>query len=150
MKILLAVDGSTYTRKMLEFVAAQPLFDERHEYTLLNAQAPLPGHASAAVGGDATRTYHEEEAQQVLAPALARLRERGFRVTGEWRKGPAADTIARCAEEGGYDLIVMGTHGHGALSRLVMGSVTTQVLARCTVPVLVVPGDRVGGDASRA
>jgi nucleotide-binding universal stress UspA family protein len=141
MKILLAVDGSEYTRKMLEFVAGEPLFDERHDYTVFNAQALLPGHASAAVGAEATRSFHDEEAQKVLAPALARLRERGFRATGEWRKGPAAETIATFAEEGGYRLIVMGTHGHGALSRLVMGSITTQVLSRCTVPVLLVPGD---------
>jgi nucleotide-binding universal stress UspA family protein len=148
MKILLAVDGSEYTLKMLEFVATQPLFDERHEYTVLHAQAPLPGHASASVGAEATRSYHEEEAQKVLAPALVRLRERGLRVAGEWRKGPAAETIANFAQEGGYELIVMGTHGHGALSRLVMGSVTTQVLARSPVPLLLVPGDAVAQRAA--
>ena len=32
----------------------------------------------------------------------------------------------------------MGSHGHGALSSLVMGSVTTKVLAHCKVPVLLV------------
>ena len=42
------------------------------------------------------------------------------------------------AESGKYDLIVMGTHGHGSLGKLVMGSVSTQVLANCQVPVLLV------------
>ena len=32
----------------------------------------------------------------------------------------------------------MGCHGHGSLARLVMGSVTTQVLAQCGVPVLLI------------
>ncbi len=32
----------------------------------------------------------------------------------------------------------MGTHGHGALGRLVMGSVSTQVLANCSVPVMLI------------
>jgi nucleotide-binding universal stress UspA family protein len=36
------------------------------------------------------------------------------------------------------DLLVMGSHGHGALATLVMGSVTTQVLANSRVPVLIV------------
>jgi nucleotide-binding universal stress UspA family protein len=139
MKILLAVDGSDYTRKMLDYVAAQPLFDERHEYTVFNAQPPLPGHASAAVGAEGTRKYHEEEAQKALEPALARLRERGFRVSSAWKTGAAGETVARFAQEGGYELVIMGTHGYGALGRLVMGSVTTQVLARCTTPVLLVP-----------
>ncbi|MEG0445197.1 MAG: universal stress protein, partial [Comamonas sp.] len=42
------------------------------------------------------------------------------------------------AQEGQYDLIVMGTHGHSALGRLVMGSVSSQVLAGCTIPVLLI------------
>ena len=37
-----------------------------------------------------------------------------------------------------YAMIIMGTHGHGALARLVMGSVTARVLAECTVPVLLI------------
>ena len=138
MKILLAVDGSDYTGKMLDYVTAQPLFDERHEYTLFNAQPPLPPHAAAAAGAGATRGYHEEEAGKVLEPALARLREGGYRAGSAWRTGPAGETIARFAVEGGYDLLVMGTHGYGALGRLIMGSVATQVLANCTVPVLLV------------
>ncbi|HWI83551.1 universal stress protein [Ramlibacter sp.] len=138
MKILLAVDGSDYTRKMLEYVSRQPLFDERHDYTVFNAQAPLPAHAASAVGAGATHQYHQEEAQKVLGPALERLHGRGFQATSAWKTGPAGETVAKFAEDGGYDLVVMGTHGYGALGRLVMGSVTTQVLARCAIPVLLV------------
>jgi nucleotide-binding universal stress UspA family protein len=42
------------------------------------------------------------------------------------------------AEDGKFDLVVMGSHGHSALANLVMGSVATQVLAHCKVPVLLV------------
>ena len=50
MKILLAVDGSEYTRKMLDYVCAnKALFDAGHTYTLLNTQTPLPPHARAAL-----------------------------------------------------------------------------------------------------
>ena len=38
----------------------------------------------------------------------------------------------------GADLIVMGSHGHGALVNLVVGSVATEVLAGCKTPVLIV------------
>ena len=46
--------------------------------------------------------------------------------------------IAKLAEDGRFDMVVMGSHGHGAWANLVMGSVTTQVLANCKVPVLIV------------
>jgi nucleotide-binding universal stress UspA family protein len=35
-------------------------------------------------------------------------------------------------------MLVMGSHGHGAVANLVMGSAATQVLAHCKVPVLLV------------
>jgi nucleotide-binding universal stress UspA family protein len=138
MKILLAVDGSDYTRKMVAYVCSQSLFDERHDYTVFHAQPPLPGHAASAAGPGAARDYHQEESQKVLEPALAALRERGFRASSAWKTGLIGETIARFAEEGQFALVIMGTHGYGAFGRLVMGSVTTQVLARCTVPVLQV------------
>lgn len=48
------------------------------------------------------------------------------------------ETIAKVADTGKFDLLVMGSHGHGAIATLVMGSVTTQVLAHCKVPLLIV------------
>jgi nucleotide-binding universal stress UspA family protein len=50
----------------------------------------------------------------------------------------AAHGIAQTARTEGCDLIVVGSHGHGALRKLMLGSVTTKVLAEATVPVLVV------------
>lgn len=139
MKILLAVDGSDYTRKMLDYVTANAaLFDASHEYTLLNAQSPLPPHARSAVGASVAQEYHQDEAQKVLAPAEAALKGRGLRASSAWKAGPLGATIARFAEEKKFDMVIMGTHGHGAIARLVMGSVTTQVLAHCGVPVLLI------------
>ena len=37
-----------------------------------------------------------------------------------------------------YDLIVMGSHGHGAIANLVLGSVANKVVALSKVPVLLV------------
>ena len=139
MKILLAVDGSDYTRKMLDYVCAnKALFDASHSYTVFNAQTPLPPHARSALGGQVVQDYHEDEAKKVLEPAVAALGAQGLPVTSEWKTGSAGETIAAAAQEGGYDMIIMGSHGHGALARLVMGSVANQVLAHCGVPVLLV------------
>jgi len=50
----------------------------------------------------------------------------------------AAHGISQTARDEGADLIVIGSHGHGALRKVMLGSVTTRVLAEATVPVLVV------------
>lgn len=57
-------------------------------------------------------------------------------------QGPTAETIAAEADRLGVDAIVMGSHGHGALFRAFVGSVSQQVLHESRVPVLVVPADR--------
>ena len=139
MKILIAADGSDYTRKMLDYVLTNSsLFDPAHEFTVFNAQPPLPPHASAAVGSNVTRDYHLDESAKVLQPAVAALQAKGLKAQGEWKVGQPGETIGRFAEAGKYQMVIMGTHGHGALARLVMGSVTSQVLAHCGVPVLLI------------
>ena len=62
----------------------------------------------------------------------------GINAKSDWKVGHAGEAIAKFAEAGKYDLLVMGSHGHGTLGNLVMGSVATQVLAHCKVPVLLV------------
>jgi nucleotide-binding universal stress UspA family protein len=54
--------------------------------------------------------------------------------------GSAGELIAKTAESGKFDMVIMGSHGHSAMGNLVMGSVATQVLAHCKVPVLLVRG----------
>lgn len=49
----------------------------------------------------------------------------------------AADGIVKAAEERACDLIAMASHGHRGVVRLLLGSVTAQVLRDCKVPVLV-------------
>ena len=43
------------------------------------------------------------------------------------KTGVAADVIAALADKGKYDLLMMGSHGHGTLGNLVLGSVATKV-----------------------
>lgn len=66
------------------------------------------------------------------------LARHGIDAKSQWKVGHAGETIAKTAEAGKYDLVVMGSHGHTSLGNLVLGSVATQVLAHCSVPVLLV------------
>lgn len=139
MKILLAVDGSEYTKKMLAYLTTHDsLFSADNSYTIFTAQPQLPPRARAAVGKEIVDKYHSEEAEKVLGPVSKFLARHGIEAKSQWKIGSAGETIAKMAESGKFDLIVMGSHGHGALGNLVMGSVATQVLAHCGVPVLLV------------
>ena len=139
MRILLAVDGSAYTQKMLEYLVSHPNWAAAgNEYTALTVSAPLPPHAAKMLSKDLVADYFDEEAQKVLAPVREFLAGHQVAVQCLNKVGPIGETISRVADEGGYDLLVMGTRGHGALAKLVVGSVATQVLAASKVPVLLI------------
>lgn len=139
MNILLAVDGSPYTKKMLAYLAAHDeMLGTTHSYTAITVQPPLPPRARAALGKETVDSYYAEEGEKVVSPVVKFMARHGVQLKTITKVGPAGETIAKVAESGKYDLIVMGTHGHGSLGKLVMGSVSTQVLANCTVPVLLV------------
>jgi nucleotide-binding universal stress UspA family protein len=139
MKILLAVDGSKYTKKMLAYlVMHSEMFSANNDFTVFNAQVPVPPNAGFAVGSDVVKSFHAEEAEKVIAPVCKFLTRHGIDAKSAWKVGAAGPVIAKFSEAGKFDLLVLGSHGHGALVNLVMGSVATQVLAGCKTPVLIV------------
>ncbi|PIT83579.1 universal stress protein [Limnohabitans sp. 15K] len=139
MKILLAVDGSEFTKKMLAYLTThEELFGAHNRYTLLNVNPQLPARARSAVGKDMLETYHREEAEKVLSPVTKFLVRHGIDAKTMAKVGHAGEIISKAAETGKFDMVVMGSHGHGTWGNLVMGSVATQVLANCKVPVLLV------------
>ena len=139
MKILLAVDGSSYTKKMLAYLTTHDeLFGAGNDYTVLTVQPTLPPRARAAVGKEVVDHYYADETEKIMAPVSKFLTRHGISAKSSWKVGPAGETIARFADSGKFDLLIMGSHGHGALANLVMGSVATQVLAHSKVPVLLV------------
>ena len=140
MKILLAVDGSSYTKKMLAYLTTHDeLFSAgNNDYTVLTVQPALPARARAAVGKEVVDSYYADETGKIMKPVTKFLARHDIIAKSLWKVGPAGETIAKFAEAGKFDLLIMGSRGHGALGSLVMGSVATQVLAHCTVPVLLV------------
>ena len=92
----------------------------------------------AIVGAEVAENFHIESATKVLEPVTTFLKRHDLQIDSAFRVGPAGETIAEFADEGKYDLLIMGSHGHGALGNLIIGSVATKVLASCKVPVLLV------------
>ena len=139
MNILLAVDGSLYTKKMLAYLGAHDeILGNTHNYTAITVQPQLPPRARAALGKEVVESYYQEEADKILDPVVKYMAQHQVELKAITKVGHAGDIIAQVAEDEKYDLIIMGAQGHSALGKLFMGSVSTQVLAKCSVPVLLV------------
>ena len=139
MKILVAADGSPYTKRMLAYLAAHDEWlGPKHQYTVIHSVLAVPHRAAAFVGPEVVRQFHEEDAEIVLRPIRAFFKQQGIEATYVHTVGHASDSIAKLAEEGKFDLLLMGSRGHGDLVNLVLGSVATKVLAKCSTPVLLV------------
>jgi len=149
MRILIPVDGSKPATAAVHFVAARAhLMDIDSTIELLNVQARIPARAARIVGRALCDTYYTEEANKVLIPATRTLKKAGFNVAPHYAVGSAIDIIAQtltqtvkgARQRAPIDLLIMGTHGHGAWMGLLMGSVSMGVLARTQTPVLLVRG----------
>lgn len=139
MRILLAVDGSSYTKKMLAYLTTHDeMFSADNDFTLFTVQAPLPPRARTAVGADIAAGFYAEEAEKITAPVVKFLKRHGIDAKVAHKVGSPGEQIAKAATVGKFDLVMMGSHGHSALGNLVMGSVATQVLAHCSTPVMLV------------
>lgn len=139
MNILLAVDGSPYTQRMIGYVAENDEWlGSKHRYTVVHATPPLRGVGASGVDPRELRAIYRNEAEKVFKPIRAFFEQRGIAANFVNLVGPVAESIAKRAERDSCDLLVMGSHGHGYLVNLVMGSVATKVLAGCKVPVLLI------------
>ena len=139
MKILLPVDGSTYTKSMLSYLAAHDeLLGTGNEFIFFHAVAPVPQHAARFLSRETLDGYYAEEAERVFKPLIAFAGQQGWKFRTLHAVGHAVRAIADCAEAEKPELIVMGTHGHSALANVILGSVATGVLASCKAPVLLI------------
>ena len=83
-----------------------------------------------------------EDQKSKLARWQKEIAQDGIKVTLHEPSGSVADEILDQANAVEADLIVMGTHGHGAMYNLLVGSATKGVLKHATRPLLLVPSPK--------
>lgn len=138
-RLLVPIDGSENSDRVVAQLIAQRVADPQAEIHLINVQIPVEsGHARMFVSHDELQAYYHEEGMAALAKAREALDRAGVAHTDHIAVGHIAETIARFAEEQGFDRIVMGTHGRSALTHLLLGSVATDVIRHTAVPVTLV------------
>jgi nucleotide-binding universal stress UspA family protein len=84
----------------------------------------------------------DEGQKSKLAKWQEEITQGGVTVSLHEPTGAVTEEILNQADELNADLIVMGTHGHGAMYNLLVGSATKAVLKHTTCPVLLVPGPK--------
>jgi nucleotide-binding universal stress UspA family protein len=142
MKVLVAADGSPSNDVALAEAAGRPWPDgtEIQVVTVIHTAVPFvldPTYTIAFIHIDQLEKARKR-APEIAEQAAARLRRPGLTVTTQVLEGDPRREILAQAERFGADLIVMGTHGHGAAGRLLLGSVAHAVVlhAPCSVEVV--------------
>ncbi|MBD3868560.1 MAG: universal stress protein [Acidobacteria bacterium] len=141
MNILIAVDFSEVSRKALDVVRTLPRAENAKVFVIHVAE-PDPEFVGWDTGPEVVREqvaaeFHRER-QQVEAMADD-LRKSGIEAAGLVVQGPTVATILDEVQRRDAGLLVVGSHGHGAAYDLTVGSISTGVIRKSVVPVLVVP-----------
>ncbi|MGH8251280.1 MAG: universal stress protein [Steroidobacteraceae bacterium] len=144
MNILAGVDFSPVTAQMLatirQIAAISPV-----QIWLLHVAPPDPAFVGYSAGPETVRNQvaGEHHARHRELQQLAEgLRADGVETTALLVQGPTVATLIAEAERLEAALIVLGSHGHGAIYSMLVGSVAEGVVRSSKIPVLLVPARR--------
>ena len=141
MKLLVAVDLSESTQTIVEKVEEINKEYPAKVWILHNAE-PEPDFVEFKVDPLAAREtlakkFHNEHRQ--IQEIANRLRKAGLDATALLVHGATVEAILKEASDLDVDMIVVGTHGRGAMYQLLVGSVSEGILHKSRYPVLVIP-----------
>jgi nucleotide-binding universal stress UspA family protein len=141
MRILVAVDGSAPSQDAIDEVAGRAWPAPTNVRIISVVRPYVPPAAEFVPAGFSTHEVlreHMKDAEQIVARAAERLARSGVSVDTALRQGDPRAVIVDEAAEWGADLIVVGSHGHTGLTRLLLGSVAQAVVshAPCSVEVV--------------
>ncbi len=138
--LLIPVDGSDYSLKAVDYAASRARESKSPvEVHLLNVQMQIVSvNVKLFVSAESLESYYRDEGNRALEAPLARAKSAGLNVTPHIGVGDPAKIIMDYANEKTADEIVMGSHGRGALSGAVLGSVAQKVVHLASVPVVLV------------
>jgi len=141
MKVLIAIDFSQATpillsevKRFTEILSAQ--------VWLIHVAAPDPYFAGYELGPQSMRDEAAQEFRKehmALQREVQAFRDMGVDATALMVQGQTAQTILQEAESLKADLIIIGSHGYGAVHHLLVGSVSEHILRKAKCPILVIP-----------
>lgn len=166
MRLLIAYDGSAYSKEALNDLARAGLPAECEVLVVSVCDAVLPPNAMATAdvrSGPQVRVIAKEietivaearsralaavnEARQLVDEAIRNLKSNfpGWKVHGQAMVGDPSSAIIKEAANWNIELVIVGTHGRSAIGRLILGSVSQEIAAAapCSVRVARSPAER--------
>ena len=137
MKILIGLDASSHSERVLDFVTRMR-WPAGSRVIVLSVLQPV---ASTVVGA------YEPTVIPQVARAAGRMREVGFSTEGRVLAGDPRQSLIDVAQSERADLIVVGSHGRSGIAKMMLGSVSSHVVthAHCSVLVVKQNGRAPGG-----
>lgn len=139
--VLAAIDFSDISPAVVECARSLTTHYSAHLH-LIHVAPPDPEFVGYDPGPQYVRDHVARdlrEEHRELQDLAQKLNADGLAVTAHCLQGSTTETILKKALDMQADVIVVGSHGRGALSRMVLGSVSHGVVQGSSCPVLVVP-----------
>lgn len=138
-KALVPVDGSAAAHRAVRHIVALAGIYPPIEAVLLNVQPEVDEwRVRRVLKKEEIEAMEESRGGDALQQDSEVLKAAGVHFTPVVEIGPPAETIAKVARERGCDGIVMGTRGLGAVSSMLLGSVSSRVLQFSDLPITLV------------
>ncbi|HEX9087783.1 MAG TPA: universal stress protein [Arthrobacter sp.] len=134
-RIVVGVDGSASSQAAMDWAVEEARLRNGHVVALSAWHYP---YVSDALGQVWEYEGFEEDARSILEEELERVGDRGVGITGSLIQGTPASALVDASQQA--DLVVVGSHGRGGFTGMLLGSVSTQTVHHARCPVLVVRG----------
>jgi nucleotide-binding universal stress UspA family protein len=139
--IAVGVDFSDATSAVID-AASQLAKGMGAKLHLVHIYAPEPafvGYAAYSYPGPDVMEQELAEEKDKLRKMVDELEEKEIDASAYMKEEETVKGLIEFAEHREADLLVMGTHGHNIVERIILGSVAEGVVRKTTIPVLVVP-----------
>lgn len=117
-KVLVGYDGSASAKVAIKRMSASPVFENLEICVFIAAR-------------------DSEHAQRTADEAVADLRAADITASSRIASSDPEDALNRLVAGEGFDLLVMGAHGHSRIRNLIIGSTTTAMVQSVNIPVLL-------------
>jgi len=139
--ILAAIDFSDISPAVIDR-AAQIARCFSSQLWLIHVAAPNPDFIGYGTGPQSERDWRAKTLRtehKYLQDRALELEQSGIKVTPLLIQGTTVETILQKAAKLNADMIIIGSHGHGALYKALLGSVSEGIIRQAFCPVLIVP-----------
>lgn len=146
-KILAAVDFSNASSPVIA-AAVEMAKAFRAELHLLHVIEPEPTYTAYGFTPDefpAIHTFHQDtraRAQKTLDETAGKVATADLTPITHLGDGSPLHVLMEAVETIGADLVVVGSHGHGVVASLLLGSVAEGMVRKSIVPTLVIPAGK--------